>query len=108
MQRFEEAAPEQQRAIDLAGPNPVRLCNLAFAQANLGRFQEALATVRAALRLDAGFDRAHLLLGTLLAADPRTRAEGIAHLERAAQTIQSAQTQLESARAAMQSRRDPD
>jgi tetratricopeptide (TPR) repeat protein len=98
MNRFPAAVDELTRAIAIAGPNALMLCNLAYAQINLGRVQESLASVRAALRLDAGYPQAHLILGSILAADPRTRAEAIPHLERAAEAIPSARGTLERAR----------
>jgi hypothetical protein len=55
-------------------------------------------TARAALRLDSGFPQAHLILGSILAVDPRTRAESIPHLERAAETLPSARATLEKLR----------
>jgi hypothetical protein len=42
--------------------------------------------------------QAHLILGSLLARDPRTRAESIQHLERAAETLPSARATLEKLR----------
>uniref|UniRef100_Q027W0 Tetratricopeptide TPR_2 repeat protein n=1 Tax=Solibacter usitatus (strain Ellin6076) TaxID=234267 RepID=Q027W0_SOLUE len=102
MRRFPEAVAELTRALAIAGPNPLMLCNLAYAQLNLGRVSESLGAVHAALRLDAGYAQGHLILGSILAADPRTRAEAIPHLERAAETIPSARATLERARSAMQ------
>ena len=95
MRRYLEAVNELTRAMEIAGPDPPKLCNLAYAQASLNRVQESIGTVRAALRLDSRFPQAHLLLGSLLAVDPRTRAEAIPHLERAAQSIPSARALLE-------------
>jgi tetratricopeptide (TPR) repeat protein len=89
MRRFEEAAAETARAIEIAGPDPLRLCNLAYAQINLGQVQEALVSVRAALRLDASYPQAHFLLGSMLV------AEAISHLKRAAETIPSARATLQ-------------
>jgi predicted Zn-dependent protease len=100
MGRFEEAANELARAIAIAGPNPLPLCNLAYAQGRLNRFPEAIASARAALRLDSGSPQAHLILGSILAQDPRTRAESIPHLERAAETLPSARATLEQVRRA--------
>jgi tetratricopeptide (TPR) repeat protein len=100
MGRFEEATGELAHAIDIAGPNPMTLSNLAYAQRQLNLFPEAIASARAALRLDSGSAPAHLILGSILAADPRTRAEGITHLEQAAETMPSARTALEQVRRA--------
>jgi len=62
----------------------------------------ALASARAALRLDSGSPQAHLILGSILAVDPRTRAESIPHLERAAETLPSARATLRQIRQARQ------
>ena len=95
MGRFQDAVDELTRAIEIAGSNPLMLCNLAYAQASLNRLPESLGSLRAALRLDASYPQAHLILGTILAADARTRAEAIPHLERAAESIPSARATLE-------------
>jgi tetratricopeptide (TPR) repeat protein len=101
MHRYQEAAAELTRALQIAGPNAVMLSNLAYAQVYLGRVAESLASVRAALRLDSGFLQAHLILGTILLNDPRTRAEAIPHLELAAEKYPSARDLLEQARKGM-------
>ncbi|HEY1497878.1 MAG TPA: tetratricopeptide repeat protein [Candidatus Solibacter sp.] len=101
MHRFQDAVTELTRALEIAGPNALMLCNLAYAQINLGRVAESLASVRAALRLDSGYPQGHLILGSILAADPRTRAEAIPHLERAAESIPSARATLDRARNSM-------
>jgi len=98
MGRFDEAAREFARAIDIAGPSPLLLSNLAYAQCRLNRFPEAVASARAALRLDSGYPQAHLILGSILAQDPRTRGESIPHLARAAETLPSARVTLEQVR----------
>jgi tetratricopeptide (TPR) repeat protein len=98
MDRFEEASAELVRAIAISGPSPAQLGNLAYAQSRLHRFPEATAAARAALHLDSGFPLAHLILGLILADDPRTRAESIQHLERAADTIPSPLTTLDKLR----------
>lgn len=95
---FEEACGEFARAIAIAGPNALLLSNLAYAQRRLDRLQEAIGSARGALRLDSGSAQAHLILGSILALDPRTRAESIPHLERAAETLPSARTMLENVR----------
>ena len=98
MNRFEEAAAELARALAISGPSPMQLTNLAYAQYRLNRFPEAIASARTALRLNSGSPQAHLILGSILAADPRTRAESIPHLERAAETLPSARAALEQLR----------
>ena len=98
MGRFEEAAGELARAIAISAPSPVQLSNLAYAQSRLNLIPQAIASARAALRLDSGSPQAHLILGSLLASDPRTRAESIPHLERAAETLPSARATLKKVR----------
>ena len=95
LRRFEEAAAESARALEIGGPDPLNLCNLAFAQFQLGRLRDALASAGAALRLDSGYLQAHLILGTILAADPGSRDEAIRHFELAAGKFESARTNLE-------------
>ena len=101
MHRYQDAIDESLRAIRIAGPNAMMLSNLAFAQIYLGRVEEALGSARAALRLDSGAAEAHMILGSILFGDPRTRAEAIPHLERAAESIPSARALLERAQQAM-------
>lgn len=98
MGRFAESCGELARAITIAGPSTVLLSNLAYAQLQLNRRPDAVASVRAALRLDSSSPQAHLILGSILAQDPRTRDESIQHLERAAETLPSARTTLEKLR----------
>ena len=100
MGRMEEACDELSRAIAIAGPSASLLSNLAFAQRQLKRFPEAIESARAALRLDPGSPPAHLILGSILAIDPLTRAESIPHLERAAESMPSARAMLEKVREA--------
>jgi tetratricopeptide (TPR) repeat protein len=100
MGHFEEAAREFAHAIGIAGPSALLLSNLAYAQRRLYRLPEAAASARAALHLDSGSPQAHLILGSILAQDPRTRAESIPHLERAAATLPSARAMLEYVRRA--------
>jgi tetratricopeptide (TPR) repeat protein len=100
MGRCEEAAGEFARAIAIAGPSVLLLSNLAYAQRRLDRLPEAVASARAALHLDSDSPQAHLILGSILAQDPRTRAESIPHLERAAETLPSARAILEYVRRA--------
>ena len=102
MGRYDDAATELARAIEIAGPSTLKLCNLAYAQSRLNREEEAISNLRAALKLDSSYPQAHLILGSILAADPRTRAESIPHLERAALTLPSARATLETLRRAQQ------
>ncbi len=98
MGRFAESCGELARAIAIAGPSSVLHSNLAYAQLQLKRLPEAIASARAALRMDSSSPQAHLILGSILAADLRTRAESIAHLERAAEILPSARATLEKLR----------
>ncbi len=100
MGRFEDACDELAHAIDIAGPSAPRLANLAFTQRQLNRNSEAIASARAAIRLDSSSPQANLILGSLLAVDPNTRAESIPLLERAAETLPSARAILETVRSA--------
>ena len=100
MGRFEDACDELAHAIDIAGPNAPRLANLAFTQRQLNRNSEAIASARAAVRLDSSSPQANLILGSLLAVDPNTRTESIPLLERAAETLPSARAILETVRRA--------
>lgn len=88
--RYEQAIGELQQAIQIGGPHAAALCNLSYAQAKLKRGSEAIESARQALKLDAGYAPAHLMLGSVLAADPRTLPEAIPHLERAAESMPSA------------------
>jgi tetratricopeptide (TPR) repeat protein len=95
MERFEEAASELARSIAIAGPSATELSNLAYAESRLHRLKDAAASARAALHLDSGFAKAHLILGLILANDPGARTESIQHLERAAETLPSAREALD-------------
>jgi tetratricopeptide (TPR) repeat protein len=96
--RYEDACRELLRSTEITGPQPQVLANLAFAQRHLGHYQEALESAQAALKLDRSSAAAHLVVGSILAAFPKTWAEGVKHLEIAAETIQSARATLEQAR----------
>lgn len=100
MRLYEQAIGELRQAIQVGGPSPVALCNLSYAQAKLQRGSDAIESARQALKLDEGYAPAHLMLGSLLAADPRTVFEGIPHLERAAESIPAARATLEKVRRA--------
>jgi tetratricopeptide (TPR) repeat protein len=100
MGRLQEACDLLTRAVAIAGPSALLLSNLAYAQRQLKRFPDAIASARASLRLDSSSPQAHLILGSTLALDPRTRAESIPHLERAAETLPSARAILEQVRRA--------
>lgn len=103
----EKAVEELEKAIRISPEYADAYNNLAVQHIRMGRFEEAcgelaraIASARAALRLDSGSPQAHLILGSILAQDPRTRAESIPHLERAAETLPSARASLEQVRRA--------
>lgn len=96
--RYEDACRELVKSLEITGPQPQVLANLAFAQRHLGRYQEALQSARSALKLDSSSAPAHLVAGSILAAFPNTWAEGVKHLEIAAETLESARATLEKAR----------
>jgi len=96
--RYEDACRELAASLEIAGPQPLVLANLAFAQRHLGRYKEALVSAQAALKLDRSSAPAHLVIGSILAAFPNTWAEGVKHLEIAAETLESARATLERAR----------
>ena len=89
-----EARAEIERALAIAGPNALDLCNLAFVDAAEGRYGEAMERARAALRADPAYANAHYVLGALLLMDRRTQEEGIRHLERAAEAVPGAREML--------------
>jgi tetratricopeptide (TPR) repeat protein len=97
--RIEESAAEWTRAIQIGGPDPINLCNLATAQARLRQFPEAEKSARDALRLDSGYLKADLILGVILLAKPATLSEGINHLEKAAAVFPTAREYLKQVRA---------
>jgi tetratricopeptide (TPR) repeat protein len=94
LHQYQQAMGEIERATAIAGRNPADLCNLAFVQTALQHYDEAAATTREVLRMDPNYAHAHYILGTLLLLRNETRAEGIAHLERAAVTIDGARAAL--------------
>ncbi len=96
--RYREAESECRKAIGLAGPTALVLTDLASAQYALKEFDEAAGSARQALRLEPDYPRGHLILGLILATDTRTVHDGLAHLEKAAETIPSAQRQVERVR----------
>jgi tetratricopeptide (TPR) repeat protein len=102
MKNYEAARQEIRQSLEIAGPNSVDLCNLAFVDAAEQRFAEAIEEAKAALRADPSSGNAHYILGTLLQLDKRTTAEGVRHLERAAQTVPGARQMLAHLRAGSQ------
>jgi tetratricopeptide (TPR) repeat protein len=91
---YPAARQEIQRSLEIAGPNAVDLCNLAFVDTAEHRFPEAVDAVKAALRSDPANANAHYILGTLLVLDKRTADEGIRHLQQAAPTVRGAREML--------------
>jgi tetratricopeptide (TPR) repeat protein len=91
---YEQALNEIAQAMNIAGPSPRDLSNMALADYNLGRYADSAEAARSALRLDPNYDPAHFVLGVTLAIDKRTMAESVPHLERAARTITSAKAIL--------------
>lgn len=94
MKDLAAARQEIQRSLEIAGPNAIDLCNLAFVDTTERKFPQALDEVKAALRADPSNANGHYILGTLLLLDPKTAEEGIKHLERAAQTMPGAREML--------------
>ena len=95
LRRYAEAERECRRALEVGSPTPLLLSNLASAQFGLKQLAEAAGTARWALRLEPGYPQAHFILGLILSRDTRTIREGLEHLQKAAETIPSAQVELE-------------
>jgi tetratricopeptide (TPR) repeat protein len=96
--QFEESITEARRSIQLNKPNAIDLGNISYAEYRLNRRGDAIEAARAGLQADPGSPKLHYLLGSLLALDPSTRRESIAHLELAARTLPAARQNLEAAR----------
>jgi tetratricopeptide (TPR) repeat protein len=95
MGRYQEAAGELARALELGGPNPLVLTDMACTQVGLKYLDDAVQSARWALRLEPDYPQAHFILGMALSTDTRTVREGLEHLRKAAQTIPGAQVQIE-------------
>jgi tetratricopeptide (TPR) repeat protein len=98
LRRYQEAAAESQRAMEIGSPNARDLVNLSVAQWVLNRFDDALLSARQALRLDAGSATAHFVAGSLLTRHPDTLPEAVRHFELAAPEIPLAAERLAKAR----------
>ena len=94
LKRYEEGIEDLTHASEISRPTSMILTNVAYAQYMLHRFVEGTAAARAALQLDSTCVQAHYLLGSFLAQDRRTRAEGVQHLEVAARTMPAAREEL--------------
>jgi len=94
MGRIQEAIDETNRAIGLAGPSPMTLCNIAYAHALLGRQAEAKQSAEDALRLKPDDAHAHYILGVILYMSHADDAEAVRHLQLAAPTIAGARAAL--------------
>ncbi|MDR3697987.1 MAG: tetratricopeptide repeat protein [Candidatus Sulfopaludibacter sp.] len=95
LRRYAEARDECKRALEVGGPTPLLLTNLASAQYGLKQLDDAAGSARWALRLEPGYPQAHFILGLILSVDTRTVHEGLQHLQKAAETISSAQVEVE-------------
>jgi tetratricopeptide (TPR) repeat protein len=93
--RYADAVSETQTAIDLGGPTPLLLCNLAFAHICLKHLTDAMEFTRAALRIQPDDPHANFLYSELLIIGNGSRDEIARHLQMAAKTIPAAQEALE-------------
>jgi tetratricopeptide (TPR) repeat protein len=99
--RYEDGVSAISRAMEVGQASALDLGNLACAQLALHRLDDAERSASAALRMDPANPSAHYVLGTVLANNPKTLREGIAHLEKAAPTITVARLNLRRAKAAL-------
>jgi tetratricopeptide (TPR) repeat protein len=98
LKRYRQAIEELAHASEISRPTAMILSDMAYAQYALHRYAEGTQSIREALRLDPSSIPAHYLLGSFLAQDRETRAEGIQHLERAAAAMPAARAALDRAR----------
>jgi tetratricopeptide (TPR) repeat protein len=96
--RLDDAAREFVRGLEILGPNPVALFDLASVEAKRGQLPRAVELARAGLKLDQASAQGHLVLGILLASDLGSKQEALVHLERAAETFASAREVMEKLR----------
>lgn len=92
---YRQAIEETRRAIDLAGPSTVPLCNIAYAQSLLGLAADAKQSAEEALRLKPDDAHAHYILGMILYTGRTDDAEAIRHLALAAPSIPGARAALQ-------------
>lgn len=102
--RYQEAARELEQALEIGGPDPVELTDLATAQYSMKQLDAAAQSARAALQLQPGYPRGHLVLGLVLCTDTRTVQEGLQHLRKAAETIPAARIQIDRVNQALATR----
>ena len=100
--RFQEAADQEQRAIEIGPPNVSSLIDCALAHWALRQHAEALHYAEEALNLDRDSYTGHYIAGSILVLKPETRADGMRHLEIAAKRIPAAGQELTKITAAMQ------
>ena len=98
LKRYQQALGELAHASEISRPTAMIWSDVAYAQYALHRYAEGTRAVREALRLDPSSIPAHYLLGSFLAQDRQTRAEGIQHLEVAAAAMPAARAELDRAR----------
>lgn len=91
---YAQAVDETRHAIELAGPSPLTLSNLAYALALLGRDAEARESAEQALRIKPDDAHAHYILGMILVASHADDSEAVRHLQLAAPTIAAARATL--------------
>jgi len=96
--RLQEAEAEMRRAIALDPYVSIAHSNLGWVLFQQGNFADAERSARRALALSLNNDRAHVLLGVLLGAEPATRAEGARHIEQATSTFPQVESLLEELR----------
>jgi len=94
MGRYEQSIVETRRAIELAGPNAITLCNLAYAQHRTMHDAEAKQSVEEALRLKPDDPHAHYILALILYASHAPIQEVVRHFQIAAPVIPGARTAL--------------
>lgn len=94
MGRYRQAIDETRHAIALAGPSAMTLCNIAYAQALLGRQAEAKQSAEEALSLKPNDVHTHYILGLILYMSHADDAEAVRHLQLAAPTIAGARAAL--------------
>jgi hypothetical protein len=94
MGRYQQGIAETRHAIELAGPSPMTLSNIAFAQALLGSRDEARQSAEEALRLKPDDAHANYIFGLILYMAHASDREALRHLQLAAPTIPSARDLL--------------